>query len=766
MHGYHTSPGHWTVLRSSDLALDQPTDTTSTTSFSQPDTFETPTEYHMPKEPTYLLDLDHSYNFSPIPPPSTPHLGIGTLNINSLKYDDLPHIAWLMKRLHLNILTLQDTRTPIFQRAGLAASWKTHMGPSAHISFSHPDNSPIQVGGQIILSDSNAGLRKTSSWEDPSNLGIIHEQCYDCSTTIISVYYPASSKDDGSSKLGAQLIRYLKDKQMDQSIDQYIWSQISPRPRRSNTNRVVVTGDWNQNNQSLQQRIFDLGLSETIEHQGVFTYYKGPTPSSKIDHIWSTTPNIGAGNWDHPLWQLISDHRPLWIWLPSFSHPLKKIYSTKIATNIPNTPEATAVFQNKTQPSSLSTSTDPSTWLQESITKIVQAHKRTIFIKPKLKLWCPKIKGLVLWYNMLGRIQHQPHMLAYELSKTEQEIKDIGKDGPDTLTWLNHLPNTRNIDGLTHLINSPFLRNSLKREYKLFANHLHTRKRSLLYSQFRAAVKKRDHDPYLFYKALGKPKAGMDLTTLKVGSHTLTVPRSIDSAISEAQGSIFSSNHQYEYDLFSKTITIEGFLTHFPHEGIPHHLLITLHRSLHNVDPVKKLKVTNDLQSSQVTPTLEEFQQAIKSSPSGSAAGPSGLSYLMLKKLPPETIYTIHKHLLTLFSSPQDIPLWLNKKTLFPLPKIDGPSDLSNIRPIVLIETLRKLWCRIIIFKVNGAFERAKILQENQYGFRPGRSCSDALIQLTNALEEAEFSHTSLVGSSLDIKRRLTRWNVQFLNSV
>ena len=305
-YGSNTSLGNWTLLRTADIHRQY--NQTEEATYVQAETYETPLEFQLPREGGYLRDLDEQYELHETLVPPDSHMGVGTLNINSLKYDHLPHLAWFMIRHHLHTLTLQDTRTPTSQRPHLLASWKAHMGPSAHISFSQPSESPIHVGGQAILSSSNAGLRRTGNWEDPSGLGIIVEQRYDNQLTVLTVYYPASALDDGTNKLGAQLTRFLKDSQIDQTIDQYIWNQLTSRSRKAPTRQVVVTGDWNQRSHALKQKAEELGLLETPEHMEAYTYYVGDTPTSKIDHIWSSQERLGAGFWNHHLWQLISGH--------------------------------------------------------------------------------------------------------------------------------------------------------------------------------------------------------------------------------------------------------------------------------------------------------------------------------------------------------------------------------------------------------------------------------------------------------------------------
>ena len=95
----------------------------------------------------------------------------------------------------------------------------------------------------------------------------------------------------------------------------------------------------------------------------------------------------------------------------------------------------------------------------------------------------------------------------------------------------------------------------------------------------------------------------------------------------------------------------------------------------------------------------------------------------------------------------------MKTKFLRPIPKSDGPLDLNKLRPIMLLEPLRKVWTSCFIRPIRKAWETHSALRPQQYGFRPGRSCESPIIQLLNNLEHsAEFSR-DLFMSTWDIRR-------------
>ena len=57
-----------------------------------------------------------------------------------------------------------------------------------------------------------------------------------------------------------------------------------------------------------------------------------------------------------------------------------------------------------------------------------------------------------------------------------------------------------------------------------------------------------------------------------------------------------------------------------------------------------------------------------------------------------------------------------------PIYKSGDPTDLNNYRPISVLPTLSKIFERAMSNRVNGFFEKFRVLNANQYGFRKGKS--------------------------------------------
>jgi len=77
----------------------------------------------------------------------------------------------------------------------------------------------------------------------------------------------------------------------------------------------------------------------------------------------------------------------------------------------------------------------------------------------------------------------------------------------------------------------------------------------------------------------------------------------------------------------------------------------------------------------------------------------------------------------------------------------------TNLRPIILLECMRKLWVGITTKKIQDCWERHRVLHPSQHGYRLGTGTDSAIIQLINLLENAKESATPVFLSSWDIKK-------------
>ena len=141
------------------------------------------------------------------------------------------------------------------------------------------------------------------------------------------------------------------------------------------------------------------------------------------------------------------------------------------------------------------------------------------------------------------------------------------------------------------------------------------------------------------------------------------------------------------------------------------------------------------------TITLEELQTAIKETSNNKAAGPSGLTYECWKYASKE----VHKALQEIFDriiSHKKMPSgWKKTNTiLIPKPK-NWNKNVDITRPIVLIETARKIFTKILTNRIEKACRTNNILRGNNCSVLRGTSTHVPINILTNIIEDAKTEH-------------------------
>ena len=123
-----------------------------------------------------------------------------------------------------------------------------------------------------------------------------------------------------------------------------------------------------------------------------------------------------------------------------------------------------------------------------------------------------------------------------------------------------------------------------------------------------------------------------------------------------------------------------------------------------------------------------------------------------MKIWPDEVIKTVYELLVKQWNS-STMPEFMKWRWLCPIPKRQGDVRMTDLRPLSLVEVLRKSWSSHVIWKMRGLWERHGMLDDSQSAYREGRGTENSLLQVINGLEEAQECATNILASSWDMTR-------------
>jgi len=200
----------------------------------------------------------------------------------------------------------------------------------------------------------------------------------------------------------------------------------------------------------------------------------------------------------------------------------------------------------------------------------------------------------------------------------------------------------------------------------------------------------------------------------------------------------------------------EAFFAHSRSQGVPLTLITLIWRSMRiHLSPSHSPKMDRaklELQRALANPpTLIQFQQSIKRASKGSSPGVSGFSYSILSVLSPAIVTYIYDLLVVMWPSKYQ-PEWWKWRWLSVIPKTANP-DLTQFRPIMLLEATRKLWTGLVAKTISTIWEKHSILHPAQFGARPKLSTYTNLLQTITCLEASRMLKQDLYIGCWDLKK-------------
>src|SRR5581483_4072863 len=161
--------------------------------------------------------------------------------------------------------------------------------------------------------------------------------------------------------------------------------------------------------------------------------------------------------------------------------------------------------------------------------------------------------------------------------------------------------------------------------------------------------------------------------------------------------------------------------------------------------------------------TQSEVEEVIKTLGLGKAPGPSQISNEMLRHLPNEAISVI-TNLLNLCLKEQNIPSFWKLGHIYPIPKPkEWNYDLNNTRPITLLDTVRKLFVKILNNRLSKIFVKNNVLKGNQFAGLPNQSTYEPLRILNEILDDAKEHNKSIFVLFQDLSKAYDRVNIFML---
>ena len=148
-----------------------------------------------------------------------------------------------------------------------------------------------------------------------------------------------------------------------------------------------------------------------------------------------------------------------------------------------------------------------------------------------------------------------------------------------------------------------------------------------------------------------------------------------------------------------------------------------------------------------------------------SSSGVDGLSNKMLKSVADVLVKPLRK-LINMSLKAGIVPSQLKVAKVIPLYKgVDAGSrhHFTNYRPIAMLNTLSKVLEKVVEYQLRQHFSQNGLFYNAQYGFRPNRSTSHALLDLTSYIHEGVNTDSKVLGVFIDLAKAFDTLNFDIL---
>lgn len=195
-----------------------------------------------------------------------------------------------------------------------------------------------------------------------------------------------------------------------------------------------------------------------------------------------------------------------------------------------------------------------------------------------------------------------------------------------------------------------------------------------------------------------------------------------------------------------------AFANHF--EGIHNSAAETRpNRLSRTVEATRRVVQDTNLHSCHI-PLLRniDVEREVKLLKNNKAPGPDAISNRSLKHLPDEG-YTLFRDIMNACLRLGYFPkLWKSAHVITICKPKKPAKEVKSYRPISLLSSLGKLFERLLLPRFQQHIQERQIILNHQFGFRPGRSCTQQLFRVTGLIRKAIKARKSAGMLSLDLQ--------------
>lgn len=154
-----------------------------------------------------------------------------------------------------------------------------------------------------------------------------------------------------------------------------------------------------------------------------------------------------------------------------------------------------------------------------------------------------------------------------------------------------------------------------------------------------------------------------------------------------------------------------------------------------------------------LSPVMEqEVAQVIQQLPTKHTNDLNFMSTWLLKKCSRHIIQPLTEAINSSFKE-GTFPSSLKLAKVIPIHKKDDPHSLNNYRPISILPVFSKIFEKLFLNRLMKFLEKHNLLSKDQFGFRAGKSTTDAVVSLIDMVVEGLESGEFNVGIFLDLSK-------------